>query len=478
MKKLLFWIIVLILSFNTSFANTSPQLDTILSWINDKTLVSKYVIKLDSIDGKVNPSKNDAYIQITNSFQKRFDELDKSEFQTSWKIEPYMKEIASKVKKIVSVNSDYEYEENWNTKRLELSSIIRIKNDAAFLRTVLRTYDLSNQILMLRSWEYILSISWFNIENKLTRNKILNKAKLVIPEPTDKWNWVFVFENKKWYYALDTTKYTYSIIPWDFYLSQYSNLTQPTTWTIMNSNSGIKVLNDFKIYDIPISVPTSNKKLVLDSIAEDTIHYYSWTINTKSKEIFEEIRGLTNDIVKGKNTDDEKILAIYSWIAKNVSYDKNVSNAIENWTLNLDDVSSDFDKNIFSWLWTFYYRSWVCQGYTKLFAYMLSVAWVNDVDIEFWSANNGKWYIPHAWVRIWNYYYDVTFDDNNNGGTRPFIWYKLPKEIIYATRSYWNDVSWRVASKEQLQEKLTLELTPLLWKYGNQYNIFTYLWIK
>jgi len=37
--------------------------------------------------------------------------------------------------------------------------IVKIKNDPNFLKTVLKTYDLSKQILMIKNGEYIMSIN-------------------------------------------------------------------------------------------------------------------------------------------------------------------------------------------------------------------------------------------------------------------------------------------------------------------------------
>jgi len=456
---------------DTYYSNneTSPNIDIILLKINNINLISSYIKKLENIEWQVDEKKQNIYKLIINSFQKRYDELDKVEKQKN--INTYMSDISSKVGKIIIVDNNFEFNENELTKKVLLSTIIKIKNDPDFLRTVLKTYDLSKQILIVKNGEYIISLSWFDIEKKLTPDKILSISKMNIPEPIDGWNWVSIFKTNNSYYALDTTKFSYSILPkQDFYLSQYSNLSNPKDWVIIDTKNGIKILNNYKIYTLDINVPETNKKLVLQNIAEDKIHFFSWSIKNETQRVYMDITNITKKIIKDKKTEQEKIYTIYKWIADNISYDKNVSNILDSWTVDLNALVDTFDKNIFSWIWTFEYRSGVCQWYTKLFAYMLSIAWIKDIEIEYWNANNGKWYIAHAWMRIGLLYYDVTFDDNNNWIDKSFIWYALPYNIMYATRSYSNEDYWKTASQDELKNKLTQSLKDI----SNDYNIYDY----
>ena len=213
----------------------------------------------------------------------------------------------------------------------------------------------------------------------------------------------------------------------------------------------------------------SNKDEVLKYLLDDT--KYS-AINYD--EYFKQINVITNELIKWKNTDDEKILAIYKWVIDNVNYYTNYK---------------DWNTRIFSWIFTFTDGEWVCDWYTKLFLYMLSLAWISDVEVIRWFAYDNTDFPDfwHAWVRIWEYYYDPTFDDPlwSDNSKREYLYYKLPKELLYVNRFEWIKIIDNL-DKVSLEDrkKLVLKNMYALYEKYKDYTLMKniknriYLWLS
>lgn len=154
-----------------------------------------------------------------------------------------------------------------------------------------------------------------------------------------------------------------------------------------------------------------------------------WFDDNTRKQYLKQIEDLTKNIIAWENTEDWKILKIYSWITNNIKYDYDKFNADINW---LEKTISM--KQSDTWIWTFANKKWVCWWISRLFIYMLNSAWINKTDYLIWYHLNSTLYnwklIAHAWVKIWDYYYDPTF----------WLWqgeykyFKLPKDLFYADR--------------------------------------------
>lgn len=206
----------------------------------------------------------------------------------------------------------------------------------------------------------------------------------------------------------------------------------------------------------------TEKQLVLDYLREDS-KFPSSNISGSLKSIKE----LSNKLTQGKNK-EESIKAIYNWILENVSYST---------TINLED------QQIFSAIETYKNSSWVCTGYTKLSTYLFLFAGIHDAEVVRWHVIDAEDFpaIWHAWIRIWDRYYDPTFDDPVGASeTKTFDQYKyfgLPKDIFYANRfDYGTLPEWfDTKSDEEIGEHIFNYLTALLpkykWKTGN-YKVF------
>jgi hypothetical protein len=178
----------------------------------------------------------------------------------------------------------------------------------------------------------------------------------------------------------------------------------------------IKIVNNEIIKDI------TNKKQFLFYLLDDEKYYNEDYTNTLLS-----IKEVTKSVIGWKVSNDEKIFAIYKWIIDNLDYNSSYDT---------------FNKYVYSWVYTFTKKNWVCDWYTKLFLYMLSFAWIDDVEVIRWYAYDNSDFpnFWHAWVRIWEYYYDPTFDDpitTNTSIIRQFLYYKLPKELLYVNRFEW-----------------------------------------
>ena len=166
-------------------------------------------------------------------------------------------------------------------------------------------------------------------------------------------------------------------------------------------------------------IPDKNKEEFL----KNTMYWTFEDISNNEKEtIFRDIKETTINLIVGLNNKDEKIKAIYKYIIDNTNYYEDYKNP-------------SAPKTIYSWIMTFKNKTWVCDWYAKLFLIMLSYAWIDDVKKQSWKIlSNWEW---HAWISIWDKYYDVTFDDplwNYDKSTYQYRYFNLSKEEMYKDR--------------------------------------------
>jgi len=185
----------------------------------------------------------------------------------------------------------------------------------------------------------------------------------------------------------------------------------------------VKKYDVLRIIDETLLTSITNKDRFLWAAFDDNRF-----IQGNYDDIFLQIKLQTQTIIRGAKTDREKIQRIYAYLLENLTY------------------YSDFrdgSKRIFSGVYTFQDKQGVCDGFTKLFLYMLSFAKIDDVEIitgyvfdsidfpEFW----------HAWVRIGNGYYDPSFDVSfEKNGEKQFFYFDIPRELILTNRFQWLDI--------------------------------------
>lgn len=162
----------------------------------------------------------------------------------------------------------------------------------------------------------------------------------------------------------------------------------------------------------------TNKDAFLSSIIDDN-KFFPWDY----EDILLQIQSTTKNITSWIHSQDQKIRKIYDYIVDQITY--------------YDTYISDGNKQVFSWVLTYKNKTGVCDGYTKLFLYMLSFAGVSDVEIKRGFAYDNSDFPSywHAWVRIWEVYYDPTFDDPIGGSRNGnYYYFGIPKVLMYVNR--------------------------------------------
>lgn len=282
-----------------------------------------------------------------------------------------------------------------------------------------------NKSILIKKWNsYIYVPEWkYAIYKKTTLSELKTQVKQVFDDDNyktfirwDKYYYVdvenyYTFDLEKWVY-LDLiwlkNKKVWDLIlikvNWKFFLSpNYKEYAIADTWLLDSNLLAWKILN----------------------ILKNEVYSFEWDYIW----ILSQIKAKTKELVKDKNTDEEKIKAIYSWLATNISYD-DFSQKYINWEITKDYFEKYADSNVFSWLGSYNTKIWVCDWITKLAYYMLTFSWIYNVNIETWTAYTSTWNFPHARLKIWEYYYDPTWDL----WTSNYRFYKLTSQEIYKTR--------------------------------------------
>ena len=186
------------------------------------------------------------------------------------------------------------------------------------------------------------------------------------------------------------------------------------------------------------------------------------TINPE--QTLREIEQVTKRITSWKNR-TQKIEAIYAYLLENISY------AVD---FRLEDMY------IYSGLEAFKRWSAVCTWYVKLMAYMLAFAGIDDFEVIKWYVIDADDFphIGHAWLRIWDEYYDPTFDDpfwNSQTLTRDeYKYFALPRDILYTNRFEYGELpeNLRTASMAERKDFIRAELVRLYPSYQTRASEF------
>ena len=212
-----------------------------------------------------------------------------------------------------------------------------------------------------------------------------------------------------------------------------------------------------------------NKYYFLEEVLDDVRN----SPNSSYDYYFEKLKKKTKDITNNLST-KSKIQNIYNYILKNTSYSKVI----------------DFDNyKIFSGIETFKNKDWVCEWYAKLMVYMLMFAWISDVEVIRWYVIDADDFpdVWHAWVRVWDRYYDPTFDDPvwaiDDKQFRDYKYFNLPKDLSYTNRYDEEDLpeSVRNMSLENREEMILYNLNEIVksGKYkGKNYKLLKLIEFK
>lgn len=463
--------------------------------------IQNYLWKLWSIENKILKNKVSTYDYLLASLEDKWKELSNNEIlkvsnkrsdvisPLSYYIPKEYQWVAKRAKKIIRINEDFEFYEDWKLKRVIPYLYIELEPSEAYLRTVNRTYALENEVMMIQWEKFFFSVQWFTIEEAIDYDYIKKNAKKFVEftnNNNESWLWVGVVKIDNIDYFLDTTSYEYSHIPnKPFFLSYYRNLTNISDWIVSldKDKNQIKIFTEksnFYRFPFYVNKKLTNRKQNLSYLASDLLHYSNNVDEAlKDEKAWQQIVDFTNDLTTWLTTEQEKIDIIYKWITSNIKYDYSTYDYVVDNNIDLSKENVSYvNPNSFWWIKTFENKVGVCQWITKLFYYMLSIAWIKDVQMIDWKANNENVYIEHVWLKINGLYYDPTFD-LWNGVKRPYLWKWLPEDIIMASRNYNDGYDYAKADSDQLKIKYQNELSRVKERYdeawvSHLYPIFKY----
>jgi len=386
---------------------------------------------------------NDIKISIFK-WQKVFAENKKTENKKTENKKTENKKTENK--KIENKNTENKNTENKNTEKTELEKYFDDNKNNIYNIEFEKDFRLKKSIL----WKYNLSKTFKNIS--------YSKDYIFL----ENWIWkVYEFEQ---FASFPDKKYP-TQKDLDF------NKIDPKTYLLfVNKNGKLWFAKNFKKINLVsnyIIDDIDNKVSFLDSILNDKrklnyIDYDKEFLNLKRK---------TKKITDNLNN-NSKILNIYNYILTNVVYSKNL----------------DFnDYKIFSGIETFKNNDWVCEGYARLMVYMSLFAGINNVEYISWYVIDAKDFpkIWHAWIKIWNKYYDPTFDDpiwdSETRKLKEYKYFYMPKDLFYTNRfDFWNTPEYIKKLDLNSRKKIVSHnLYSLIGKYKNiDYKILKFVKLK
>jgi len=358
-----------------------------------------------------------------------------SKTKEKYKLDNWLEFLYALEKVINSLSLDWKI--NKNNEKI-ISDLQKLNNEKIF--------DLELELLEKES------------KQKLTGNNLIKDYKIVSYNPNtifkENWIWYAYWFSKKYYFEKNTILTKESLIYNWLYWDEILVFFDWNTTSFVKEFKKIKLINDDLVYGFPNKfelLKTIKDNKIMYDLNEDSVDFLS--LENKSKE-------LTKWIYKK----EEKIKVIYDYILKNISYSENFSMQ---------------DYKIFSWIETYKNKDWVCEWYVELFNLML---WFNNISskILVWDVIDATDFpeIWHAWIKIDDFYYDITFDDplwaNKTKNFTEYDYFKLPKDLFYTNRydigNTPEELKW--TSIEYRKNLIKTNLSKLTSKYkNNSYNL-------
>ncbi len=270
---------------------------------------------------------------------------------------------------------------------------------------------------------FVKNKKYFFVENYILEEKIAySNSKKYFKKFVTKNTKSFLKESV--YYFYDFENFFSSNDKYGFYISdlEKNNFTLKNTLLYFNENnfSFVKNYKVHKLISENIIKNIKNKEKFLNIIIEDKKYFK----NDDYDNLFLELKKSSENLTKNFSR-EEKIEIIYFKIIKKLKY-----------------FTWDYRKKreVFSWILSNKNIDSVCDWYVKLFAYMLMFSGIEDFEIKKWYVFNSRDFpnIWHAWLKIWEKYYDPTFDDpiGNNDDIKisEFLYFWLKKDLFYTNR--------------------------------------------
>lgn len=371
----------------------------------------------------------------------------------AWSIEtPNLEKVYSKfifkLERKLKWNKEISFLNKLNTKLYQ----IRFKKKLSSKQKVLvdEIIKLTNEKLF--SLKYNLEVS--NYKKDLTKYEL---SKLFNIKSSNKNN--LFLENGVWYY------YKF----WaHLFFPLWSKVTEKDL-AFNNINSSNDLIFIKEDWNLGFATNYEKIKLINDDIIFWVTDKYDFLVelkddkkilNYETDDLFKELKNKTLELTMWKSR-DYKIKEIYNYVLNNVYY-----------PLELDLG----DKTIFSWIDTYKLWTWACEWYTKLFNYMAKFSWISDIEVIRWFVIDAQDFprVWHAWIRIWDRYYDPTFDDplwNSKALTfSEYNYFDLPKDLLYTNRYLYNKLpeNLRTSSMDYRKDIINKNLSLLVDKYSSK----------
>lgn len=326
----------------------------------------------------------------------------------------FISELINAGYKNIILNDFLEYTDNSWTYKLVFKKYYDISKDnyEYFIKN-----KLSDAYVIRYKWKFLVTND-YKIEKRYTYTELyaLFNNKVDYSDSYILINWEYYTYKYNYYLSFDKPEGLYlSDLVWNKISLEKSLLIKNIDWKYFFSNDYKKIrLGSEKVVE-----NVTNKKEFLYNILDDNRNF-----ENNYDNVLLDMRDVTLELIKNKNTEEEKIQTIYKRVIDNITYYKDYN---------------DGNKQVFSWILTYKNKTWVCDWYTKIFSYMLSIAWISDVEVKRWFAFDSLDFpnFWHAWVRIGNYYYDPTFDDpiwNSKENSEELLYYKIPYDLMYVNR--------------------------------------------
>lgn len=356
----------------------------------------------------------------------------------------------------LSINEQREFIENAEIKKIEYSLYypIQSSNASAFKnKSGIIVYE-DDEYRFIEDYSFNTKIPYSQLESDWF--VLLNKDKKFSQK-----NSIF--------YAYNFTKFRYFADEYGIYESQLEKeyFSSEKTLVYVDENwkyNFVTSYNESKIGNNDIIFWASEKHIFLNNLADDMLYE---SINIE--ETLESIQTISQSMLQTSQSREEYVQKVYDYILQNISYTENI---------NLENTE------IFSWIETFERNDGVCTGYTKLMSYLLHFWNISDVEVIRWYVIDAQDFpqIGHAWVRIWEIYFDPTFDDPiGTTQTRVFddyIYYWLPKDIFYANRYTYDDLPFglKTANSSEISAHIYDRLKRLILKYQDNISDYKVFW--
>ncbi|EKE26790.1 MAG: hypothetical protein ACD_4C00143G0005 [uncultured bacterium (gcode 4)] len=342
----------------------------------------------------------------------------------NFKIEKSLKidDLKKITKDFVEIDDKKIFFRNWNYYKLKISESYYLESSKS-LNLIVENINPNKEVLFKRWDKFYISSWWFEIEEKIDIEVLKRKAKITLYSHDNyhfkDWNCYYI--DLEWYEC-------YPIEDWMF-LSSYPELSIGKSVLLIKDwkNYLYGKYNEIYLFKENFLDWIKNKDIFMKYLLQDLKIYK----NDDFIKILSEIKDLSMKLSNEKKNSEEKILEIYNYMVQNINYDIFTYDHFINKKYSEEYFKENVKSEVYSWIWTYKNKNWVCSWISGLFFYMTSFVWIEDLEIENWIAHNGIDWWKHAWNRIGEEYYDVTWHISSKWTLK---FYKYKKEDFFKNR--------------------------------------------